>query len=89
VRQRSHYLKEETDMAMNPYEMRWDYLQTAQTRLENKLKNDIESWTQKKYLLEEKGELKDFSDPFPEYPTAEEIHAVAEEMRIFVENGAK
>ena len=76
-------------MAMNPYEMRWDYLQTAQTRLENKLKNDIESWTKKKYLLEEKGELKNFTDPFPEYPTAEEIHTVAEEMRIFVENGEK
>ena len=41
-------------MAMNPYEMRWDYLQTAQTRLENKLKNDIESWTQKKIFVRRK-----------------------------------
>ena len=75
-------------MAMNPYEMRWDYLQTAQSRLENKLENDIKDWEHKKWIAEETGELKDFKEPFPTYPTANEIHAVAEEMRIFVEKAS-
>ena len=44
-------------MAMNPYEMRWDYLQTAQSRLENKLENDIAAWEHKKWIAEETGEL--------------------------------
>ena len=69
-------------MAMNPYEMRWDYLQTAQTRLENKLANDISKWDALKELGIDPGE-------YPEYPTAKEIHAVAEDMRIFVENTEK
>ena len=76
-------------MAMNPYEMRWDYLQTAQSRLENKLENDIKDWEHKKWIAEETGELKDFIEPFPSYPSANEIHAVAEEMRNFVENTEK
>tara|TARA_B100001113_G_scaffold200034_1_gene163879 strand:+ start:366 stop:611 length:246 start_codon:yes stop_codon:yes gene_type:complete len=78
VGQRTHYLKEDT-MAMNPYEMRWDYLQTAQTRLENKLANDISKWDALKEAGEDPGQ-------YPEYPTAKEIHAVAEDMRKFVEN---
>ena len=86
--QRTHYLKEDT-MAMNPYEMRWDYLQTAQSRLENKLENDIAAWEHKKWIAEETGELKEFKEPFPAYPSADEIHAVAEEMRNFVENTEK
>ena len=76
-------------MAMNPYEMRWDYLQTAQTRLEYKLENLIKAWEYKRTSAEETGELKDFKEPFPSYPSAEEIHAVAEEMRSFVENTEK
>ena len=76
-------------MALNPYEMRWDYLQTAQSRLENKLKNDIDAWEHKKWIAEETGELKVFQEPFPSYPTAKEIHAVAEDMRKFVENTEK
>ena len=66
-------------MAMNPYEMRWDYLQTAQSRLENKLSNDVSKWDALKEAGIEPG-------PYPEYPTAKDIHAVAEEMRKFVEN---
>tara|TARA_B100001996_G_C18574793_1_gene559892 strand:- start:664 stop:894 length:231 start_codon:yes stop_codon:yes gene_type:complete len=76
-------------MAMNPYEMRWDYLQTAQTRLESKLANDIAAWEYKRSSAEDTGELKEFAEPFPEYPSADEIHAVAEEMRKFVENTEK
>ena len=85
MRQRSHYLKEETDMAMNPYEMRWDFLREAQSRLENKLENDIQKWHELKERIGHTEEV----PPFPEYPTAEEIHTVAEQMRKFVENGAK
>ena len=69
-------------MAMNQYEMRWDYLQTAQTRLENKLANDISKWDALKEAGIDPGE-------YPEYPTSKEIHAVAEDMRIFVENTEK
>ena len=76
-------------MAMNPYEMRWDYLQTAQTRLESKLANDIAAWEYKRSSAEDTGELKEFTEPFPEYPSADEIHAVAEETRKFVENTEK
>jgi len=72
-------------MAMNPYEMRWDFLREAQTRLENKLENDIQKWHESKETVN----CPDDVPPFPEYPTAEEIHAVAEQMRTFVENGAK
>ena len=71
-------------MAMNPYEMRWDFLREAQARLESKLELDKESWYQRKELLENAGQV--ITDPFPTYPTATEIHAVAEEMRAFVEN---
>ena len=39
--------------------------------------------------IEETGELKEFTEPFPSYPTAKEIHAVAEDMRKFVENTEK
>ena len=66
-------------MAMNPYEMRWDFLREAQSRLENKLELDKETWYQRKELLENAGQV--IGDPFPcivEDPTAEEIHAVAE-----------
>ena len=71
-------------MAMNPYEMRWDFLREAQSRLESKLELDKESWYQRKELLENAGQV--ITDPFPTYPTATEIHVVAEEMRAFVEN---
>ena len=74
-------------MAMNPYEMRWDFLREAQSRLENKLEIDKESWYQKKEILDQVGSRID--DPFPSYPTAQEIHAVAEEMRAFVEKTEK
>tara|TARA_B100000530_G_scaffold336500_1_gene291399 strand:- start:306 stop:533 length:228 start_codon:yes stop_codon:yes gene_type:complete len=71
---------------MNPYEMRWDFLREAQSRLESKLSSDKEAWYQRKELLENAGQVLDTSlDPFPTYPTAEQIHAVAEEMRSFVE----
>ena len=72
-------------MAMNPYEMRWDFLREAQTRLENKLENDIQKW----HEIKETVNSPDKIPPFPEYPSAEEIHTVAEQMRKFVENGAK
>ena len=72
-------------MAMNPYEMRWDFLREAQTRLENKLENDIQKWHETKETVNSPDKV----PPFPEYPSAEEIHAVAEQMRKFVENGAK
>ena len=74
-------------MAMNPYEMRWDFLREAQSRLENKLEIDKEAWYQKKEILDTAGQTID--EPFPSYPTAKEIHAVAEEMRTFVENTEK
>ena len=45
--------------------------------------------SKKNYLLEEKGELKNFTDPFPEYPTAEEIHTVSRRDENIVENGEK
>ena len=73
-------------MAMNPYEMRWDFLREAQQRLENKLEVDKEAWYQRKEMLENAGQVID--DPFPTYPTAAEIHATAEEMRSFVERSA-
>ena len=38
-------------MAMNPYEMRWDFLREAQQRLENKLEVDKEAWYQRKEML--------------------------------------
>ena len=74
-------------MAMHPYEMRGDFLREAQSRLENKLEIDKESWYQKKEILDAAGQTID--EPFPSYPTAKEIHAVAEEMRTFVENTEK
>ena len=72
-------------MARNPYELRWDFLREAQSRLENKLENDIQKWHELKERIGHTEEV----PPFPEYPTAEEIHTVAEQMRKFVENGAK
>ena len=69
---------------MNPYEMRWEFLQQAQNRLEQQLAHNVERWVQLKELNESKGIQMDI--PYPTYPTAEEIHAVAEEMRRFVEN---
>jgi len=74
-------------MAMNPFEMRWDFLREAQSRLENKLELDKESWYQRKEILDAAGQVID--EPFPDYPTAKEIHAVAEEMRSFVEKTDK
>ena len=73
-------------MAMNPYEMRWDFLREAQQRLENKLEVDKEAWYRRKEMLENAGQV--IEDPFPTYPTAAEIHATAEEMRSFVERTA-
>lgn len=74
-------------MAMNPYEMRWDFLREAQSRLENKLEVDKEAWYQRKELLDAAGQT--ITEPFPSYPTAKDIHAVAEEMRTFVEKTEK
>ena len=74
-------------MAMNPYEMRYDFLREAQNRLQNKLEIDKEAWYQKKEILDSAGQI--IEEPFPSYPTAKEIHAVAEEMRTFVENTEK
>lgn len=74
-------------MAMNPFEMRWDFLREAQSRLENKLELDKESWYQKKEILDAAGQV--IEESFPQYPTAKEIHAVAEEMRAFVEKTEK
>ena len=74
-------------MAMNPFEMRWDFLREAQSRLENKLELDKESWYQKKEILDAAGQV--IEEAFPQYPTAQEIHAVAEEMRSFVEKTEK
>ena len=73
-------------MALNPYEMRWEFLQNAQTRLEQELENKKERWYALKDTLDAEG--KSIKEPFPSYPTSDEIHAVAEEMRIFVENAA-
>ena len=73
-------------MALNPYEMRWDFLREAQSRLENKLEIDKEAWYQKKELLENAGQV--IEDPFPSYPTSDVIHATAEEMRAFVERSS-
>lgn len=66
-------------MAMNPYEMRWEFLQQAQMRLEAQLAHDVSKWSETKELGLDPG-------PYPEYPSAKQIHAVAEEMRAFVEN---
>tara|TARA_B100001939_G_C16793090_1_gene552224 strand:- start:49 stop:258 length:210 start_codon:yes stop_codon:yes gene_type:complete len=66
-------------MAMNPYEMRWEFLQKAQERLEYQLNHNVSRWSEMKELGQDPG-------PYPEYPTAQQIHAVAEEMRAFVEN---
>lgn len=66
-------------MAMNPYEMRWEFLQKAQERLEYQLSHNVSRWSEMKEAGENPG-------PYPEYPTAGQIHAVAEEMRSFVEN---
>jgi enoyl reductase-like protein len=73
-------------MAMNPYEMRWDFLREAQQRLENKLEVDKEAWYQRKEMLENAGQV--IEDPFPSYPTSDVIHATAEEMRAFVERSS-
>ena len=54
-------------MAMNPYEMRWDFLREAQTRLENKLENDIQKWHETKETVNSPDKV----PPFPEYPSAE------------------
>jgi len=64
---------------MNPYEMRWEFLQKAQERLEYQLNHNVSRWSEMKELGQDPG-------PYPEYPTAQQIHAVAEEMRAFVEN---
>ena len=74
-------------MALNPYEMRWDFLREAQSRLENKLELDKEAWYQRKEILDSAGQI--IEEPFPTYPTADAIHAVAEEMRVFVEKTEK
>jgi len=83
VGQSTHYLKEDT-MAMNPYEMRWEFLQNAQSRLESQLEHNKEKWFALKEQLETEG--KQITEQFPTYPSAKEIHSVAEEMRRFVEN---
>ena len=74
-------------MALNPYEMRWEFLQNAQARLETQLEHNKERWFALKEQLESEG--KQIDEPFPTYPSADEINAVAEEMRNFVENTEK
>ena len=50
-------------MAMNPYEMRWEFLQKAQERLEYQLSHNVSRWSEMKEAGENPG-------PYPEYPTA-------------------
>ncbi len=62
-------------MAMNPYEMRWEFLQKAQERLEYQLSHNVSRWSEMKELGQDPG-------PYPEYPTASQGHAVAEELKL-------
>ena len=50
-------------MAMNPYEMRWEFLQKAQERLEYQLSHNVSRWSELKEAGQDPG-------PYPEYPTA-------------------
>lgn len=65
-------------MARNPYELRWELLQQAENRLINRYQAEENRYN----ILSDNGE-----DPgeYPKYPTDDDIHALAEEMRSFIE----
>jgi hypothetical protein len=65
-------------MARNPYDLRWELLQQAESRLVNRYNAEENRYN----ILLDKGE-----DPgnYPIYPSDEEIHRLAEEMRSFIE----
>ena len=65
-------------MARNPYELRWELLQQAESRLIHRYSAQENRYN----VLLEKGEE---TGKYPEYPSDAEIHALAEEMRSFIE----
>ena len=64
-------------MASNPYELRWELLQQAETRLMNRYQAEETRYS----VLVEKGE-----DPgeYPKYPTDYQIHSLAMQMNAFI-----
>jgi|TARA_B100000085_G_scaffold271440_1_gene284886 hypothetical protein len=65
-------------MGFNPYEMRWELFQNAESRLMQRHEAEVNRWQS----LQEKG---DETGPYPEFPTEEEIRTVADDMLSFVE----
>ena len=65
-------------MGFNPYEMRWELFQNAESRLMSRHDAEVNRWQS----LQEKG---DETGPYPSFPSEEEIRAVADDMLSFVE----
>jgi|TARA_X000001036_G_scaffold414709_1_gene430193 hypothetical protein len=69
-------------MGFNPYEMRWEVFQNAETRLLNRHEAEVNRWQS----LQEKGEE---TGPYPTFPTEVEIKQVADNMLSFVEKAER
>ncbi len=65
-------------MGFNPYEMRWELFQNAESRLMSRHDAEVNRWQS----LQEKG---DETGPYPSFPSEEEIREVADAMLSFVE----
>lgn len=65
-------------MATNPYELRWELFQNAESRLVNRYHAEADRWNS----LTEKGEE---AGRYPDYPSEEEIFALANQMKQFIE----
>ena len=71
------YYNRGTIMPSNPYEMRWE----TYTRAEDLLTNRFDSLQSKYNDLVEKGQQ---PGDYPEFPTDDEIFALAQRMRSYI-----
>ena len=63
-------------MALNPYEMRWEILQRAMDIQTERYKDSVQRWHDR--LLHNQDPQK-----YPDYPSNDEMYALAEEMKTF------
>ena len=65
-------------MAFNPYEMRWELFQNAESRLMERHRAEVSRWES----LQEMGQV---AGPYPDFPSEKDIQEVASTMLSFVE----
>ncbi len=70
-------IQRKSDMGITPSEMRWQILQRAISRSTERYELKLKNW---------KDKLAKNQDPgiYPDYPSNDEIFALAEEMKMFV-----